>query len=260
MKVGLILGGGGAKAYAHVRYLEALDELGVRPDVIAGTSMGALIGALYAGGMSARSIRKKFHNLKLKNFIDLLDITFHTKSGIIEGRKVMRLLEQNMPVKQFSSLKIPLQVVATDFHAHRQVIISSGKIVDAVQKSIAMPGVFEPVEDKGRYYIDGCIVDPVPFDALAGKVDKVIAIDPIGEATFSKYKGKPGIFDVLSSSYIILQQSLISERVKRYVPDLMVNVQTDDVSIFDFHRFDDVMEMVDTRRFKHQVHELILTE
>lgn len=215
-KIGLALGGGGARGLAHIPLLHVFDELGIRPYRIAGTSIGAVIGALYASGISGAEIREGvsrmvmakgesfrdvFHRKDAFKWIQFLDLEFG-HGGLLKGDKFIAFLYEAMSVSCFEDLQIPLQVVTTDFHSSEQVVISSGELLDAVKASMALPGLFTPVRWEGRVLIDGGSVNPVPFD-LFHDCDVVVAVNVMGEKITQPGPGCPtysGSFSVRLTS------------------------------------------------------------
>ncbi|MFA7369254.1 MAG: patatin-like phospholipase family protein, partial [Kiritimatiellales bacterium] len=154
-KIGLALGGGGARGLAHIQVLETLDELGIRPHRIAGTSIGAVVGALYASGLSGREIRELVHQWQtprpekrngildrrdLRRWAALLDPSF-SRSGLFKGEKIIQFLSDFVKCTTFEELEIPLYVVAADYGDASEVVFKSGDLLSAVRASIAIPGV-----------------------------------------------------------------------------------------------------------------------
>ena len=175
--IGLALGGGSARGLAHIPMLEVFDELGIKPSVIAGCSIGALVGAAYAGGMSAREIRDRAEML-LSNRIGALRYAFGEKrtnpfdllalKGLaslhIKGETLVSLaLPETLP-KLIEELRIPFKVIATDFDMMEERIIELGPLMKAVAASIAIPGVILGPQYDGHTYVDGGVTNPVPFD------------------------------------------------------------------------------------------------
>ncbi|MFO8182565.1 MAG: patatin-like phospholipase family protein, partial [Candidatus Aegiribacteria sp.] len=176
--IGVALGGGGAKGLAHITMLELMDDMGIRPACIAGTSIGAVIGALYASGMPGAEIRSLVDDTiikkgdspnevlkNIKKIIHFMDVDF-LGSGIFKGDSFMDYFYDEIKTDSFEELEIPLKVVATDFWKSEQVVLSSGDLIAAVKASMGLPGIFTPVEIDGRVLIDGGGVNPVPWDVL----------------------------------------------------------------------------------------------
>jgi NTE family protein len=190
--IGIALGGGGVRGLAHVAALEAIDAYGITPTAIAGTSMGAIIGAFYASGKSASEIRSiiKKHIIAREDGIkdiyakkDSLKKWFHSVrlarkgSGLLDADGFLRHLIKQMNVTKFEELKIPLHVFATDFHSGESVVFDSGPLLPALKASMSVPGIFVPVEYENKILVDGGVSNNLPYYILLKKCDKTIAID-----------------------------------------------------------------------------------
>ncbi len=160
-KIGYALGGGAARGLSHIGVLKALEEQGIFPDVITGTSIGALIGALYAGGIKIGDIEQFALRLDFKRLVLLADMTLPF-SGLIGGKRVISLLKPILGDLTFSQLKYDFACVATDIKTGEQVILREGSLIEAVRASISLPGIFTPVRIKGRYLVDGGLVNEIP--------------------------------------------------------------------------------------------------
>jgi predicted acylesterase/phospholipase RssA len=179
--LGLALGSGAAYGLAHIGVLKVLEKNGIYPDVIAGSSIGALVGGLYAAGFSmtelegiAKSIDLKTGFFKLLGFQDM-SLAHH---GFFKGHQVTRWLESHIGDKTFRDLKIPFKVVAANLFTSEEVIIDSGRVSEAIRASISIPGIFRPVLHNGTYLIDGGVVDPLPVRILSSLgVKKIIAVN-----------------------------------------------------------------------------------
>lgn len=180
IRVGLALGGGAAFGLAHIGVIKVLERENIPIDAIAGTSMGALIGALWASGMSASMMEKVFleyNNNRKKTYGLLLDLYLH-KMSIAKGNKIRRFLSRYLGDKTFQDVKIPLRVVACNITKRKEVVYSSGRLIDAIMPSIAIPGVFAPAVNDGDLIIDGGIIEPVPIGTLVRQgITKIIAVN-----------------------------------------------------------------------------------
>ena len=189
----LALGGGGARGLAHIAVLEALDEMGVKPAAIAGTSIGALVGAAYAAGMRAKDIRRhviavahdpseiwrRLIAARAGSLSDLFTGAFGQATQLDAEKFCAQFLPPEVPA-DFSALQIPLIVMATDLHGREEAALSSGPLYPALAASMALPGLFRPVVIDGRIMIDGGATNPLPFDQLTGRGDVVVAVDVFG--------------------------------------------------------------------------------
>jgi NTE family protein len=161
IKIGFALGGGAARGLSHIGVLKVLDEHGIFPDIIAGTSIGAIVGALYAGGYKPSEIEQIVLGLDWKKLVRLVDMTLPLR-GLLKGKRVITLLRSVLGDLTFPQLRCDFACVATDIINGEQVVLRSGSLIDAVRASISIPGIFAPVAIKGRYLVDGSLVNAVP--------------------------------------------------------------------------------------------------
>jgi NTE family protein len=229
----LALGGGGARALAHVAVFEALDELNEKPVAIAGSSMGALLGAAYAAGMSGKDIRRfilalvhdraeVFRRLiaaRAGTFASLLNVGFDIT--LLDAEKFCgQFLPSDIP-DRFDRLAIPLVIMASDLHRREPVAFTSGALKPALAASIAVPTVMRPVVIEDRVLIDGGATSPVPFDQLRGRADVVVAVDLSGGPTDSR-RDIPGAWDCLLATLSLMGGAITAEKVRHGPPDLML--------------------------------------
>lgn len=253
LKVGIALGAGGAKGIAHIPMLEALDELGITPHRIAGCSIGAVIGALYASGMKAveikntiaglaitrsDTVRGVFAQRKLGSWMDMIDPDFR-RSGLIKAESIMAQLCQERSCDSFADLAIPLSVVATDFWRRTTVVLESGPLKPAVQASMALPGLFTPIELDGRVLIDGGTTNPVPYDLLTDSCDLVVAID-INSGGAADTGDVPGYFSTLFGSIQVMQQTIVEKMLEDRPPDIYIRPELGGFRTLQFHRVDEI--------------------
>ncbi len=202
--IGLVLGGGGARGLAHILMLEVFDELGLRPKIIAGTSIGAIFGAAYASGLAAADIRAHTVDVLTRRFGLVRDLLFaRAQSGsgfwnIFSARSALlapsALLDVVLPrgvARDFADLEIPLRIIASDYYALEPAVLSSGPLRRAVAASMALPAIFEPVNIDGRTMIDGGLTNPLPFDVIEGEADILVAIDVTGVTVPSEKRAHP---------------------------------------------------------------------
>ena len=256
-RVGIALGAGGAKGVAHIAMLEALDELGVTPHRIAGSSIGAVIGALYASGLSAQEIKEKVGHLaitksdtlrsvlsdrKIGKWMEMIDADLH-HSGLLKSASIMTGLYEDGSASTFEELTIPLTVVATDFWKRQAVLLDSGPLKPAVQASMALPGVFTPVELGGRVLIDGGTVNPLPYDLLTASCDLVIAVD-INSGSTTEKETVPGYFDTIFGSVQILQQAIVARAIEARPPDIYVKPPLRGIRTLQFYKADEIYRQV----------------
>ncbi len=237
----LALGGGGARGLAHIAVIEALDEMGVRPTAIAGTSIGAMVGASYAAGMSGKEIRhhviafahdwsqtrRRLLISRAGKFADLL-------SGRVSQATQMdpeKFCEQFMPAQvpnDFAALKIPFIAMATDLHRRSELPITSGPLRPALAASIAITGLFRPMIIGGRVLIDGGATNPLPFDKLAGRADRIVGVDVYGVPEGDRVD-VPNPWEALYTTVMVMGSAIVAAKLNHAAPDLVIRPN---VSIF----------------------------
>lgn len=176
LKVGIALGSGSARGWSHIGVLRALQKRGIEPDIVAGTSIGALVGACYAAD-KLDELEAWVTSLGWRDVVSLLDVKLN--GGLIEGRKVFQFFEQHMSDVSFEQLGKPFAAVATDLQTGREIWLQHGHLAEAVRASISLPGLFTPYRaQSGRYFVDGGLVNPVPVSLCrALGADLVIAVN-----------------------------------------------------------------------------------
>jgi len=176
LKIGLALGSGSARGLAHIGVIRAIEEAGIRVDMVAGTSIGALIGAVYASGR-LDTLEQDFRTIDWKRMGTMLDPVL-PRSGLIDGRKITEFVRGHVPLKTFRQLPLPFCAVATDLANGKDFVMCDGDLIEAVRASISVPGVFSPVRLRGRVLVDGGLANPVPVSAVrALGAGIVIAVD-----------------------------------------------------------------------------------
>jgi NTE family protein len=180
-KLGLALGSGAARGLAHIGVLKTLAEAGITPDLIAGTSMGAFIGALYAADVPIHRIEETALGIDWKRLTRLLDPVIPT-SGLIDGKKMLAFMAELLPVRTFEELSLPLAVTATDIETGEAIIIKQGDLLEALRAGLAFPGIFSPARFGSRFLVDGGLCHPVPIDVARNLgADRVIGVCAIPE-------------------------------------------------------------------------------
>ncbi len=209
--LGLALGAGGAKGLAHIGILKALHAQNIKPDYLAGTSMGAVIGAAYAAGCSPQELEEIAATTDWKKIVDFT----LPKSGLLEPELIERKIAKLVRHKEFDELKIPLRVVGYNLSAKKRVIFSKGNVAKAVRASLSMPGIFPPLKIGKEFYIDGAVADPTPFDIVKQMgADVIVAVDLYHkEKTVSTSAAKTSFFEEMRKKFVIVE--LLN--VKNYV-------------------------------------------
>lgn len=231
--------------------LEALDEIGVKPVVIAGTSIGAVVGAAYAGGRPGAELRR-FATATLRDGPKLMRRLFALQVGRIRGHLRDAGLFAGLPMQadavaiaeeflaevlpdRFEDLAIPLKVVATDLWAREEVVFEKGPLRPAVAASSAIPGLSRPVEFADRVLIDGGTMNPLPFDHLRGLADIVLAVD-ITRMAERKERSSPSTIEAVVLSYYIMSNAIVSEKLKSSAPDILLRPKVHSFGALDFMR------------------------
>ena len=254
-RVGLALGGGGAKGLAHILMLEAFDRLELKPARIAGTSIGAILGSLYAAGHSGAGIRALIEQFLAQpdddgkqlfplprsfRWLDFVDPTLG-RGGLLSSDDFIAYLGEQLGVKHFRQLQTPLQVVAADLWSGKPVVIDSGKLLPALQASMALPGVFPPVRLDGRELIDGGVANPLPYDLLTDDCDIVVAVDVSGDLQRDGDE-QPSFLNVLFHGFHIMTENLVAEKLKRQRPAIYIRPEIVDVRVLEFFKARQVFE------------------
>ena len=258
--VGLALGAGGARGLAHIVVLEALDELGVKPVAIAGCSMGAVIGAAYAAGVTGKQLRAHTLNL-LRNRTSFMTQLLRARVGrfsdlftglganpvLIDGEKLLDLVWPTRVPDRFEQLAIPFTAVATDFHGRRDALFDSGPLAPAVAGSMAIAGLVKPVSADGMYLVDGGVTNPLPYRALKGRASVIIACDvTMGPMVASHVSPKP--YQAMIGAGQILQTAIIAEMLKTDAPDIMLTPDVEGFNTLDFFRAVKILEAAEPLR------------
>jgi NTE family protein len=245
-------GGGGARGLSHIHVIEVLDELGIRPTAIAGSSIGAIMGAGMAAGMTGKDIRAYAHSV-LSRRSEVASRIWRSRPGsigeMVEGGirlgqfNIERILKAFLPEEipeDFAALKIPLKVTATDYFGHGLAVLDSGDLYSALAASAAIPAVFRPVSRDGRLYIDGGIYSPVPFDLIAGSADLVIAIDVVGAPVDTNGRRLTSIELVFGASQLMMQ-SITAMKLKHGHPAVFLRPPVSGFRVLDFLKIESVL-------------------
>ncbi|NIP29403.1 MAG: patatin family protein [Candidatus Dadabacteria bacterium] len=245
MKIGIALGSGGAKGYAAAGVLKGFTEENIKVDYIAGTSIGAFLGAVYSDGKLYKILNDNFR-IKLKDIPALLSPTL-SKRGLFSGNKVEKLLTELVDVKNIEDLSIPLAVLATDINTSELAVFTKGDLSKAVRASISIPGIFTPVVNGDQLLVDGAFLEPVPVKTVRNMgADIVIAIDlltgPLSSeissenVDISKKYYSENVFDYIQRSSIITQKKLIEYSFDKYPPDMVIRPDVSEINTLDFHK------------------------
>jgi NTE family protein len=276
LRIGLALGSGSARGWAHIGVIRVLERAGIRPDLVCGTSVGALVGAAYAAGELDR-FENWLRGLSLKTVISFMDVSL--SGGMIKGEKLVDFFRSRFDDRPVEALALPFAAVATALHTGAEVWLREGSTVEAVRASIAMPAVFTPVLHEGHLLVDGGLVNPVPVSlARAMGADVVIAVDlstdilgrylrdepepeldlpasPVWEwkrklqerlSTFIPARPDamprlPSVLEVMASSINIMQVRINRSRMAGEPPDVIVAPRLAQLGLLDFHRAEEAI-------------------
>ncbi len=271
MKISLVLGSGGARGYAHIGVIEELQKAGIEIVSISGSSMGALIGGLYAaGGMEA--YKEWVLGLDVWDVVGLFDLSFD-KRGFIRGEKVFAKLRQIIGEIKIEELPIKYTAIATDIKHNKEVWFQEGDLLTAMRASISIPSFFTPVEFKDMLLVDGGVLNPIPVaPTMSDHSDKIIVVNVYGDApkpqiaipskererkkrlektktklknqlsTLIKDDTKFSMFDIMDMSFDTMQRALTRYRLAAYPPDHLIEISKDICGTYDFHKAYEVIE------------------
>ena len=269
-KIGFVLGAGSARGWAHIGVLRALTEAGIKPDFVAGCSVGAFVGAAFAAGR-LDPLEAWALSFDWKRMLKLAD--FGLRGGLIKGERVNELFHEQFVECEFSELPIPFAAVATDLHSGQEIWLREGKVSAAIGASIAVPGLFRPVQYEDRYLVDGSVVNPIPVSLCrAMGADIVLAVD-LGSDLIGRYvrdddrapmpTGRrsllsrvlprydptsdrqtelevtpPALLETLMGSINIMQVRIARSRLAGEPPDVLLTPRLGHLGLLDYHRAD----------------------
>lgn len=273
--VGLALGSGSARGWAHVGVIRALEEAGIRPDMVCGTSVGAMVAAAYAAGELDR-FEQWVRGMGITDVVGFMDVTFN--GGLIKGERLMEFFRRHVVDRLIGELAMPFAAVATSLETGAEVWLREGSTVEAVRASLAMPAMFTPVRREGKLLVDGALVNPVPVSlARAMGAEILIAVDlnsdvvgnhphqavqpdtptsQVGEwirklhdnldslmpAHAPEERPLPSMFQVVASSLNIMQVRITRSRMAGEPPDVIVAPRLGHFDLLDFHRAGEAIE------------------
>ncbi len=240
--IGLALGSGGARGFAHLGVIKVLREEGISIDMIAGSSMGAMVGCFYAAGLDIDRLYKLSKVFKRKYYLDFTV----PKMGFVSGDRVKELIKVFTHGKKLEELDIPVSVVATDLGTGEKVVFSEGPIADAVRASISIPGIFTPEKWNGRLLVDGGVIDRIPVSVVKEQgADIIIGVDVAHVKTNAEINS---IFDVIMQSIDIMQMELVENR--KIVSDVMIRPRVEKYSSRAFTHIDEIIAIGEEETIK----------
>jgi len=242
-RIGIALGAGSARGWAHIGVLDALLEAGIVPESVAGTSIGALVGAVYADDELA-ALEDWVRGLTWRKLVGYFDVSF--RGGLVKGDRLFDFLRGDLLEKRIEGLRRPFAAVATDLVNGREVWLREGPVADAVRASIAIPGLFTPWLEDDRQLVDGALVNPVPVSLVrAMEADFVIAVD-LGSNTVGRHMRKPAagkrhprrpsMVDVVTGSLDIMSVRIARSRLAGEPAEVVIQPRLGGLGLLDYHR------------------------
>jgi NTE family protein len=275
-RIGLALGAGAARGWSHIGVIQELCARGVKIDVVAGTSIGAVVGGCYAAGKLSE-IEHFARSLTKRRVFSLMDVSF-SGAGMLAGGKLRDELERELSDCKIEKLPLPFGAVATEIGLGHEVWLRKGNLVQAIRASYALPGIFEPLRVDNRWLFDGALVNPVPVTLCrALGADIVVAVNLIGDTAYRgvlmadselggapephaaplpdgplearqlrrqfgrSADGAPGIAAAMLDAFNITQDRIARSRLAGDPPDVLINARTSKIGLFDFHRADELI-------------------
>lgn len=272
--VGLSLGSGGACGLAHLSMLEALEELGVRPAVVSGTSIGAIVSVLYCAGycswelkdmvqellgLDRRSLANRILGSKVLGYWEMFKPGLG-QGGILHAEPILEFVSGHMQARDFNDLSLPCKIVAADFWDRSQVVFEAGPLLPALGASMAVPGLFAPVEHQGRLLVDGGVVNPVPFDVLPQGCGVKVAVDVSSQrAPRQEGRPRPGYLEILFNSIEIMQQAIICQKLGVDPPEVFIQTDIREVRMLQFYKAKEIYAQAEPAKeeLKRSLEELL---
>lgn len=277
--LGLALGGGSARGWGHIGVMRTLMTHGIKPNIIAGTSIGAVIGACYAAGQ-LDVVEEWARSITRRGLLGYLDFSL-SGAGLISGSRLLDKLEQTLGNMMIEDLPIAFAAIATEIGTGHEIWLTRGRLVDAVRASYALPGVFPPVRVGGRWLVDGALVNPVPVSAARALGARLVIavnlnVDMFGRGTviynhgstkadadqlieaqvqkrgffnlfgadrMMRRPGQPGLSTVMVDAFNIIQDRITRARLAGDPPDVLIGPRLGRIGLFDFHRADDAIRL-----------------
>ncbi len=241
-KVSLVLSGGGARGIAHIGVIEELEKQGFEIVSVAGTSMGALVGAIYANGKLS-AYKEWLCTLSKFDVFKLMDFTI-SKQGFVKGDKIFKKMTDFIGNTNFEDLSIPLSVTATNISLNKEVVFTKGPVDFAVRASVAIPTVMTPVKHNGHILIDGGVINNLPISNLKRfENDILVVVDVNANPINSKPKLKMNYFDIISKSIMVLIEKISEHTIELHQPDMVIKIPNDAANVLDFYKADKMLKL-----------------
>jgi len=272
-QVSLVLSSGGARGVAHIGVIEELEKQGFEIKSIAGTSIGALVGGMYATG-KLDVYKEWMCSLDKMDVFNLIDFTF-SKNGIMKGDKILREMKRMIPDRNIEDLSIPFVAIATDISNEKELVFNSGSLYDAIRASISIPTVFTPFVKDDSYIVDGGVLNPIPINRVKRFDDDILVVVNVNaripnikpsipennnheEKKYSKYinsvinklnyfipnheTDKLGYFSLLNKTTGLMLHQISLMTLEKYQPDILINISRDSFGIYDFYKSEKLIE------------------
>lgn len=255
-RVGLALGGGSARGWAHIGVLRELQERNISIHCLAGTSIGAFVGAFWAAGV-LDILEEKAENLNKWKAFRFFDLTWKG-DGFFGGRRIIRFMKKHIGDIKIEDLPIPFAAASIDLNTGEKVVFRNGDLIQAVRASISLPGIFSPVKTGGQLLVDGCLADPLPVELVRELgAEKVIAVDlnshnaindrsgeaALGNKSWFHRKKRPGLRKIAYYSLLLMIQQITEARLSLVPCDVLIQPPLADFSGVDFHRAEDAIRI-----------------
>ena len=243
-RVALVLAGGGARGVAHIGAIEELERQGFEIAAVAGTSMGALVGGVYASGRLTE-FKEWMCTLDKYKVFGLVDFTLSSE-GLVKGDRVIKAMQELVPDVRIEQMPVPFAAVAADLLTGREVVLDRGGLYEAIRASISIPSVFRPVHRDGMVLVDGGTVNPLPLNRVRREEgDLLVAVDvsaPFGADPTTRANASLNYYKVLIASSQIMQQHITQLMCRLYRPDVLVQMPADSYGMFEFYRSAELIE------------------
>lgn len=246
-KLGIAFGGSGAQGIANIAYIKAFEALDIKPEIVSGAGIGAAIAAMYAAGMTSQNMIDFMQEVNFpgaKKPINIIKVK-DSKFGILDGLGLEEYYRMVVPVKVFDRLYFPLKIVAAEYATGEQIVFTEGDVGSAVRSAVAIPGVFSPHEKGETVRMDGSCVNPVPFDVIRDDCDVLAAIDPQIEESAEAFS--PFVFPAIMTAAAASKKALVVEKQRTCTVDIYEKLVLEDVNMFDFALFNDIVASVEER-------------
>ncbi len=259
--LGIAFGGSGAEGIACLAYVKALEEAGIKPDVVSGTGVGGVVAAMLASGMTFQDMMDFIGEIEfpgMKRAINMTKIK-DAKIGILDDMGLEEYFKMVVPIKVFDRLYFPLKIVAADYMTGEEIILSDGDVGRAVRAGISVPGIFSPYQKDGVTYLDGSSVNPVPFDIIRTDCEVLVSIEPDTKEAEGEAITDTSVFPAVLASYINARRALSREKQKACKVDIYEHVVLEGVTTFDFALYEDIIASVseNAEKFIEELKELL---